>query len=101
MGFGVGLALELEEGCFDVSCHGDAHISVDVVPLECETKVFIPGLVLCGIVILSEGFEQVVGVCFPCVLDPKIIDDKRKNEVCRVVSPEGRCVWNRGISIPC
>ena len=29
-----GLALELEEGCLDVSCHGDGHIYVDVVPLK-------------------------------------------------------------------
>ena len=28
-------ALELEEGCFDVYQHEDAHIPVDVVPFEC------------------------------------------------------------------
>ena len=81
MGFSVGLALELEEGCFDVSCYEDAHISVDVVPLECDTKVFIPGLVLCGLVILSEGFEQVVGVCLSCILDSKAVNDEGKHEV--------------------
>ena len=36
LGFCGGLALELEEGYLDVSQHGDTHISVDVVPLECE-----------------------------------------------------------------
>ena len=30
----VALSLELEEGCLDLSRNGDAHISVDVVPLE-------------------------------------------------------------------
>ena len=78
LAFGGGLLLELEEGCFDVSWHGDAHISVDVVPLECEAEVFLPGPVLGDLLILPEGFEQVIGVCVPCVLDPKIVDDEVK-----------------------
>ena len=81
LGFGGGLVLELDEGCFNVSWHGDAHISVDVVSLECEAEVFLPGPVLGDLVILPEGFEQVIGVCLPCVLDPQIVDDKGKNEV--------------------
>ena len=31
-----GLDLELDEGCLDMYWHGDAHISVELVPLECE-----------------------------------------------------------------
>ena len=73
--------MELEEVCFNISWHGDTHISVDLVPLECVAKVFLPGPVLGDLVILLEVFEQVIGVCLPCVLDPKIIDDKGKNEV--------------------
>ena len=82
--------MKLEESCFNVSWHGDAHISVDVVPLECESEVFLPVPVLSDLVILQEGFEQVIGVCLPCVLDPKIIDEEGKDEVWRVVAPEGR-----------
>ena len=73
--------MELEEGCFDVSWHGDAHISVDVVPLECEAEVFLPGPVLGDFVILPEEFEQVISVCLPYVLDPKIVNNEGKNEV--------------------
>ena len=73
--------MELEEGCFNVSWNGDTHIYVDVVPLECGAKLFLPGPVLGDLVILLEGFEQVIGVCLPCVLDPKIVDNKGKNEV--------------------
>ena len=54
--------MEIEEGCFNVSWHGDAHIYVDVVPLECEANVFIPGPVFGDLVTLPEGFEQVIGV---------------------------------------
>ena len=93
--------MELEEGCFNAFWHGDAHISIDVVPLECEAEVFIHGPFLNDLVILLEGFEQVIGVCLPCVLDPEIFDKEVKNEVCRVVEPEGLCVWDRGISITC
>ena len=78
LGFGGGLALELEEGCFDVSWYGEAHISVDVVPLECEAELFLPGLFLSDLVILPEGFEQVIGVCLPCVIDPKIVESEGK-----------------------
>ena len=81
LGFSGGLALELEEGCFNVSRHGDAHISVDVVPLECEAEVFLPGPVLGDLVIFPEGFEQVISVCRLCVLDPKVVNDEGKNEV--------------------
>ena len=73
--------MTLEEGCLDVSWHGDAHISVDVVPFECEAEVFLPGPFLGDLVILPEMFEQVIGVCLPCILDPKIVDDEGKNEV--------------------
>ena len=89
LGFGGGLVLELEEGCVNVSWHGDAHISVDVVPLECEAEVFLPGPFLGYILILPEGFKQVIGVCLTCVLDPKVIDDEGKHEVWRVVELEG------------
>ena len=78
LGFGGGLTSELEEGCFNLSWHGGAHISVDVVPLECEAEIFLPGPVLGDLVILPEGFEQVIGVCLPCVIDPKILDDGKK-----------------------
>ena len=78
LGIFCGFELELEEGCFDVSWHGDAQISVYVVTLECEAKVFLSVPVLGDLVILPEGFEQVIGVCLPCVLDPKIIDDEGK-----------------------
>ena len=86
---------------FTVSWHGDAHIYVDVVPLECEDEVFLTGPVLGDFVILPEGYEHMIGVCIPFVIDPKIVDDEGRNEVRRVVAPEGRCVWDRGISIPC
>ena len=81
LGFGGGLALEIKEGCFNVSWNGYAHISVDVVPLECEAEVFLPGPVLGDLVISPEGFEQVIGVCLLCVLDPKVVDNKGKHEV--------------------
>ena len=74
LGFGDGLALELEEECFNLYRHGDDHISVDVFPLECEAEVFLPCPVLGDLVIFSEGFEQVVGVCFSCVLDSKVFN---------------------------
>ena len=73
--------MEPEEDCFKVSRYVDGHISVDVVPLECESEVFLPGTVLVNLVILPEGFEQVIGICLLCVLDPKIVDGKGKNEV--------------------
>ena len=81
LGFGGGLALELEEGCFNVSWHGDTHISIDVVPLECEAKVFLPSPVLGDLVIFLEGFEPVIGLCLPCVLDTKFVNDERKHKV--------------------
>ena len=81
LGFGGGLALELEEGCFNVSWHGDAYISVEVVPLECEAEVFLPGPVLGDLVIFPKRFEQVIGVCLSCLLDPKVVNDKGKYEV--------------------
>ena len=56
LGFGGGLALELEESLFNVSCQVDDKISVDVVPLECEVKVFLPSPVLGDLVIFPEGF---------------------------------------------
>ena len=56
LGWSGGLALELEEGCFNVSRHGDAHIYVDVVSLKCEAELFLPCLVLSDIVIFLEGF---------------------------------------------
>ena len=56
LGFGGGRSLELEEGCFNVSPHGDAHISVDVTPLECEAEISLPCTVLIDLVIFSEGF---------------------------------------------
>ena len=56
LGFGDGLALELEEGFFNVSRHVDAHISVDIVPLECEAEVFLPCQALGDLVICPEGF---------------------------------------------
>ena len=73
--------MEIEEGCFDISWHGDAHISVDVVLLECKAEVFLPGPVLGDLAIFPEGFEQAIGICLPCVLDPKIVNDEGKNEV--------------------
>ena len=81
LGFGGGRTLELEGGCFNVSRHGDAQISVDVVSLECEAEVFLPGPVLGDLVIFPEGFEQVVGVCLSCVLDYKVVNDEGKHEV--------------------
>ena len=57
------------------------YISVDVVPLECEAEVCLPGSVLGDLIILPEGFEQVIGVCLPCVLDPKVVDDEVKKVV--------------------
>ena len=81
LGFGGGLSLDLKEGCFNGSWHGDAHISVDIVPLKSKATVFLPSPVLSDLVIPPEGFEQVIGVCLPCVLDPKIVNDKGKNEV--------------------
>ena len=51
---------------------------VDVVPLECEAEVFLPGPVLGDLVILPDRFEQVIGVFLPCVLDPKIVDEEGK-----------------------
>ena len=81
MGFDGGLAFKIEEGCFNISWHGDAHISADVVPLECETEIFLPGLVIGDLVIFPEVFEQVIGVFLPCVLDPKVVNDEGKHEV--------------------
>ena len=81
LGFFVGLTLELEDGCFNLSRNGDAYFYVDVVPLECEVEVSLPGPFLGDLVILPEGFEQVIGVCLPCVLDPKVVNIKGKNEV--------------------
>ena len=40
-----------------------------------------------------------VRVLFPCVLDSKVINDKRKHEFGRVVEPEVSCVWYWCISI--
>ena len=40
-----------------------------------------------------------VRVFFACVLDSKIVDNKRKHEVGRVVAPEGGCVFYWCISI--
>ena len=62
LGFGGGLTLELKEGYFNISRNGNAHISVDVVLLECEAEVFLPCPILGDLVIFSEGFYQVVGV---------------------------------------
>ena len=78
LGFGGCLTLELEEGCFKVSRHGDAHIFVDVVPLECEAEVFLPGPVIGDLVIFPEVSEQVFGVCLWCVLDYKVVENKGK-----------------------
>ena len=56
LGFCGGIYLELEEGCLDISRHGDTHIYVDVVPLEREAYVFIPCPVLGDCIILPELF---------------------------------------------
>ena len=81
LGVGCGLTLELEEGYFNVSWNGDANISVDIVLLECESEEFLPGPVLGDLVILPKGFELLIGVCLPCVLDPKIVEDEGKYKV--------------------
>ena len=73
--------MELEEGFFNVYRHVDAHISVDVVPLECEAEVFLPGPVLGDLVIFPEVFEHVFDVCLSCVLYFKVVHNEGKHEV--------------------
>jgi hypothetical protein len=94
-----GGVLKLEEGCFDVSQHGDINVPlVVIVPFDGQTTIKRACPISGDSGELVEGVEKVIGVLFAHVLDSEIVDDKGECNVASFVSPQTWSAWSGVVS---
>jgi len=87
--FGMGV-LELQEGPFNVSRHGEVNSALVIVPLKGKTTI--PGgcPIFSDLIMLPEGIEEVGGIIPVGVSHSKVINNQGESDVMGVVLPETR-----------
>ena len=88
--------LEFVQDCLEIFWHGDVAGACGIVPVNVESAEEGTGPVDGDGVEFLEGLDEVVGVLFANVLDPKVINDKVENDGLGGVLPERRGSGNRG-----
>ena len=83
------------ESSWDVARHGDVHMAIGVVPIECEPKirstcpVFGESISSCG-----KSVKEVLGVGFRKIFDAKVVNGEGKGCGPCGVTPEAWSVGN-------
>ena len=80
------------KGPSNVARHGEFDSAGIVVPVKVETTEFGAGPVDGDLVVFGENRDQVVGILFANILDPKVIDYEGKHDGPGGVSEEARGV---------
>ena len=88
--------LEFVQCCLEIFWHGDVAGACGIVPVDGDSAEEGTGPVNGDGVEFLEGLDEVVGVLFADVLDPKVINDKGENYGLGVVLPESGGSGNRG-----
>jgi hypothetical protein len=88
------------ESLWDVARHGDVHMAIGVVPIECEPKVrstcpVFGESISCG----KQSVKEVLGVGFRKIFDAKVVNSEGKGCGPCGVTPEAWSVGNR-VNIP-
>ena len=87
--------LEFVQGCLEIFWHGDVAGACGIVPVNGDSAVERNSSVDGYGVEFLEALDEVVGVLFVDVLDPKVINDKGENDGLGGVLPELRGSGNR------
>ena len=88
--------LEFVKGCLDIFWHEDATGMCGIVPVNGESAEEGTGPVDGDCLEFLEGLDEVVGVIFANVLEPKVINDEGENDGLGSVLPERRSSGKRG-----
>ena len=88
LGFLGGWVVKLGEELGDVVVHRQAAGAFVVVPGEVDAGVEVAFLVDGDFIVFAEGVEEVIGVAFAYVFDPKIIHDEGEDYWAPLVPPE-------------
>ncbi len=78
---------ETDEGVFDVHRHGEMHLALGIVPIECESEVLRSFPVGVHCVILFQYAHEMLNVVLVNVLHAKVIDDECETDGAPVVLP--------------
>ena len=89
---------EFVKGCLEIFGHGDVAGACSIVPVNGESTEEVTGTVNGDGIQFLEGLDEVVGVFFADVLDPKVINNEGENDGLGGVLPERRGSGNRGAS---
>ena len=79
--------LEFVQGCLEIFWNGNFAGAFGIVPVDVESAEEGTGPVNGDGVEFLEGLDEVVGVLFADVLDPKVINDEGENDGLGVVLP--------------
>ena len=74
----------------DVFFHSEAAGDLGVVPLEVDPRVQVAFIVVCYVVVLFDGIEQVIDVALAYVLDAKIVNYNGEHNWSPLVAPQAR-----------
>ena len=88
--------LEFVQGCLEIFWHGDVTGACGIVTVNGKSAEEGTGPVDGDGVEFLEGLDEVVGVLFADVLDPKVINGEGEKDGLGGVIPESRGSGNRG-----
>jgi hypothetical protein len=78
---------ETDEGVFNVPRHGEMHLALGIVPIECESKVLCSFPVGVNCVVLCQYAHEMLDVVLVDVLHAEVIDDECETDGAPVVLP--------------
>ena len=83
-----GLVLELIQGIFYVSGHGEIGGACNISPFECNAAVQFSLPFFQNNLIYAEGGDNMVSVLFSDIFDSKIVHDQTECDGAVIVAPE-------------